>query len=161
MRAITILVLLATPLVAAGCGRNRQAEASPDPGVLVPEPGRPGVPGSFAAEVAAVDPKKGTITLRNPGASGAGATAREKFVRVSGAAVAVLPSLEPGDQIVVSCDESAAGAASPAASPGPGGAGRDFGPAGGSIGIGATEGSSIETCSTVFSLVRVAGGGGE
>jgi hypothetical protein len=174
MRAQRILVSVAAVIVAAGCGgRTRASQASPSPGAAaliqdIDSAPSPGAPGSFAAEVAAVDVANQRMTLRNPSASGAGVSAGEKTVPVAQVAQSALAKLQPGDQVVVACDDgagnlvtsgagwSAGPAASPAASPGAATRRRDYGPAGSDLGIGATDGSSLFNCPRVVSLMRMA-----
>jgi hypothetical protein len=152
-------VLLSITLVlAVGCGPRsdtRADAASPAAGAAAPvtdpalEAPSPGAPGSFAAEVAGVDVKEGRIVLRNPSASGAGASAGEKSVPVAESARPLLSSLKPGDQVVVACDPPSQ---TPVARR------RDIAPAGGNDGIGpiAPDSDALRRCTAVASLMRVA-----
>jgi hypothetical protein len=178
MRAQRILVSVAAVMAASGCGgRTRASQASPSPGAAaliqdIDSAPSPGAPGSFAAEVAAVDVANQRITLRNPSASGAGVSAGEKTVPVAQVAQSALAKLQPGDQVVVACDDgagnlvtsgagwsagaTASAAASRGASPSAATRRRAYGPAGSDLGIGATDGSSLFNCPRIVSLMRVA-----
>jgi hypothetical protein len=172
MRAQRILVSVAAVMAASGCGgRGRASQASPSPGAAaliqdIDSAPSPGAPGSFAAEVAAVDVANQRITLRNPSASGAGVSAGEKTVPVAQVAQSALAKLQPGDQVVVACDDGAgnlvtsgagwSAAASRGASPSAATRRRAYGPAGSDLGIGATDGSSLFNCPRIVSLMRVA-----
>jgi hypothetical protein len=115
----------------------------------------PGAPGSFTAEVVEVDAKGSTIVLRNASASGSGASAGEKSVKVGGAAAAELGSLRRGDQVVIACDsaQGTAGSSSAGAAARP----NDIGPAGGNDGIGpGGTTDELRTCSSIVSLMKVA-----
>jgi hypothetical protein len=140
-------------------------------------PASPGAPGTFTAEVTAVDAKEGRIVLRNASASGGGASGGEKSIPVAESARPQLSSLKPGDQVVAGCQPAAGQPAATGAAgsrvgePGQGmptdsGSGtgtaaarpRDIGPAGGNDGVGpiAPDSDVLRTCAAVVSVTLVA-----
>jgi len=128
MRARTILVVLA--LLPAACrGGGDSAPAATATGAAVVS--SRAAPGAFPADVAAVDPKGRSLTLRHPRA--AGPTPQERTIRVAGPATSTLASLQPGDRVVVACDTVESEAAR-----------------------GADEDGALATCATVTSVTRVA-----
>lgn len=151
MHAQTFLVGTAITVLAIGCGKGN---GEGDPALDRPSPG---APGRFAAEVVSVDAKASRIVLRDPSASGAGASAEERRLGVGGAATALLPQLQPGDAVVVACDDTPSEVKSPGAASARPGPKSGFGPAGGSIGVGPiATGDDLASCGTVVSLIRIA-----
>ncbi|HEV7498549.1 MAG TPA: hypothetical protein VGQ33_01040, partial [Vicinamibacteria bacterium] len=133
MRARTILAVLALSLLPAACrGRGGSAPVAPATatGAAVVSSG-PAGHGAFPADVAAVDPKGRSLTLRH--ARAAASTSQERTIRVAGPATSTLASLQPGDRVVVACD-TVDGEPSP----------------------GAGEDGALAACATVTSVTRVA-----